>query len=84
MSTDAKSVEAPKLMNLRVREVRPLISPAQLRREIPLGSISEKTVRESRQEVEAVMEGKDTRPLVILGPCSIEKRLWSTPGEFIR
>lgn len=56
MSTSAKSVEAPKLMNLRVREVRPLISPAQLRREIPLGSISEKTVRESRQEVEAVME----------------------------
>ncbi len=74
MSTSAKSVEAPKLMNLRVREVRPLISPAQLRREIPLGSISEKTVRESRQEVEAVMEGKDTRPLVILGPCSIHDR----------
>jgi len=74
MSTATKSVETPKLMNLRVREVRPLISPAQLRREIPLGSISEKTVRESRQEVEAVMEGKDTRPLVILGPCSIHDR----------
>ena len=61
-------------MNLRVREVRPLISPAQLRREIPLGSTSEKTVRESREEVEAVLAGKDKRPLVILGPCSIHDR----------
>jgi len=74
MTSVAKSAETPKLMNLRVREVRPLISPAQLRREIPLGSTSEKTVRESREEVEAVLAGKDTRPLVILGPCSIHDR----------
>jgi 3-deoxy-7-phosphoheptulonate synthase len=74
MTSVAKCAETPKLMNLRVREVRPLISPAQLRREIPLGSVSEKTVRESREEVEAVLAGKDTRPLVILGPCSIHDR----------
>ena len=74
MSSVTQMKEAPKLMNLRVREVTPLISPAQLRREIPLGSVSESTVRESRQEVEAVMEGTDTRPLVILGPCSIHDR----------
>ena len=74
MSSVTQMKEAPKLMNLRVREVTPLISPAQLRREIPLGSVSERTVRESRQEVEAVMEGTDTRPLVILGPCSIHDR----------
>lgn len=74
MQAKEEIVEAPKLINLRVREVRRLISPAQLRREIPLGSKAEKTVRESRQEVEAVMGGEDPRPLVILGPCSIHDR----------
>ena len=62
------------LTNLRVREVRPLISPARLRQEIPLGVQAEKTVRQSREEVEAVLEGKDSRVLIILGPCSIHER----------
>ena len=62
------------LTNLRVREVKPLISPAKLRQEIPLGIQAEKTVRKSREEVEAVLEGKDSRALIILGPCSIHER----------
>ena len=65
---------ATPLTNLRVREVRPLISPARLRQEIPLGVQAEKTVRQSREEVEAVLEGKDSRILIILGPCSIHER----------
>ena len=65
---------ATPLTNLRVREVRPLISPASLRQEIPLGVQAEKTVRQSREEVEAVLEGKDSRVLIILGPCSIHER----------
>jgi len=35
---------------------------------------AEKTVRQSREEVEAVLEGKDSRVLIILGPCSIHER----------
>ena len=62
------------LTNLRVREVKPLISPAKLRQEIPLGVQAERTVRKSREEVEAVLEGKDSRALIILGPCSIHER----------
>ena len=74
MTTGLKTEEAPKLTNLRVREVRPLISPAKLREEIPVGATAEKTVRESRAEVEEVLLGKDARPLIILGPCSIHDR----------
>ena len=62
------------LTNLRVREVKPLISPAKLRQEIPLEVQAERTVRKSREEVEAVLEGKDSRALIILGPCSIHER----------
>jgi 3-deoxy-7-phosphoheptulonate synthase len=54
--------------------VRPLISPVRLRQEIPLGLQVAKTVRQSREEVEAVLEGKDSRVLIILGPCSIHER----------
>ncbi len=74
MTSSIKTDEAPKLTNLRVREVRPLISPAKLREEIPVGATAEKTVRESRAEVEEVLLGKDARPLIILGPCSIHDR----------
>lgn len=68
------ALAATPLTNLRVREVRPLISPARLRQEIPLGERAEKTVRQSREEVEAVLEGKDSRVLIVLGPCSIHER----------
>ena len=62
---------APKLANLRVRELKPLSSPSRLKKEIPVSSTAETTVRKGREEVEAVLEGKDSRPLVVLGPCSI-------------
>ena len=65
---------APKLANLRVRELKPLSSPSKLKKEIPVSNTSETTVRKGREEVEAVLEGKDSRPLVVLGPCSIHDR----------
>jgi 3-deoxy-7-phosphoheptulonate synthase len=72
MTTTAK--EAPKLANLRVRELKPLSSPNKLKKEIPVSPKAETTVRKGREEVEAVLDGKDSRPLVVLGPCSIHDR----------
>ena len=72
MTTAAQN--APKLANLRVRELKPLSSPSKLKREIPVSPRSEETVRKGREEVEAVLEGKDSRPLIVLGPCSIHDR----------
>ncbi len=72
MTTTAK--EAPKLANLRVRELKPLSSPNKLKKEIPVSPTAENTVRKGREEVEAVLEGKDSRPLVVLGPCPIHDR----------
>jgi len=65
---------APKLANLRVRELKPLSSPSKLKKEIPVSKAAEVTVRKGREEVEAVLEGKDPRPLIVLGPCSIHDR----------
>ncbi|NCY20992.1 3-deoxy-7-phosphoheptulonate synthase [bacterium] len=74
MSIVAKEQASPKLANLRVREIKPLLSPAKMKKEIPVQAKAEQTVRKSRAEVEAVLEGQDERPLVILGPCSIHDR----------
>jgi 3-deoxy-7-phosphoheptulonate synthase len=60
----------------RVRDTRitgyePLLSPAALLDELPLGEAESKTVERSRAEVRAVLDGTDDRLLVITGPCSV-------------
>jgi 3-deoxy-7-phosphoheptulonate synthase len=57
--------------DLRIRELRPLIPPAILMEELPLGEQSSRTVAEGRQQVQAVLRGQDDRLLVVVGPCSI-------------
>ena len=47
MATTAQN--APKLANLRVRELKPLSSPSKLKKEIPVSTTAEITVREGRE-----------------------------------
>jgi 3-deoxy-7-phosphoheptulonate synthase len=61
----------PRLTDVRVREVVPLVSPDALRTEIPLPPEAASTVVAGREEVEAILDGTDDRLLVIVGPCSI-------------
>jgi 3-deoxy-7-phosphoheptulonate synthase len=49
----------------------PLISPAALLDELPLGEEAAVSVKRSRDEVRAVLDGCDDRLLVIAGPCSV-------------
>jgi 3-deoxy-7-phosphoheptulonate synthase len=60
----------------RVRDSRivayePLLSPAALLDELPLGDAVASTVERSRAEVRAVLDGHDDRLLVVTGPCSV-------------
>jgi 3-deoxy-7-phosphoheptulonate synthase len=57
--------------DLRIQELRPLIPPAILMEELPLGEKSSRTVAEGRQQVQAVLRGEDDRFLAVVGPCSI-------------
>ena len=57
--------------NLRVESVRPLLSPAILLEEIPLGAASVRTVAEGRREISRILSGADDRLLAVVGPCSI-------------
>ena len=57
--------------DLRIEKIRPLIPPAILIEELPLTEDSSKVVAESRLAVRDIMDGRDDRLLVVVGPCSI-------------
>jgi 3-deoxy-7-phosphoheptulonate synthase len=57
--------------DLRIAKTRPLLAPAILAEEIPLTDAASKTVYEARRAIEAILDGKDSRLFVVVGPCSI-------------
>lgn len=50
---------------------QPLITPAQLKEKLPLGDRQKKSLLRSRQTITNIIDGKDPRLLMIVGPCSI-------------
>lgn len=64
-------------MNYRIRDERvrgaaPLPSPYELRSELPISDELEGRVAAARDVVRRQLAGEDTRPLVIVGPCSVD------------
>ncbi len=59
------------LNNTNVAAERVLISPADLKRHIPLTPEAEQVIWEGRQTIKNILTRKDHRFLVIAGPCSI-------------
>ena len=57
--------------DLRIVKTHPLLSPAILAEEIPLAEAASIRVSETRRAIEAILDGKDLRLLVVVGPCSI-------------
>jgi 3-deoxy-7-phosphoheptulonate synthase len=49
----------------------PLLAPAALLLELPLGQAREETVEQGRSDVRAVLDMADDRLLVVVGPCSV-------------
>src|SRR5438445_8636201 len=57
--------------DLRIAELRELSTPAQVIAEFPLDEAAEDTLAKSRAAVHAILDGKDDRLVVVVGPCSI-------------
>jgi len=57
--------------DLRIRDVRPLISSAILLEEIPLSEQASNVVADARQAITNIIQGTDPRLVVVVGPCSI-------------
>ena len=63
---DSRAVE-----NINIEQPEILITPAELKRKIPLTDKARETVTEGRKAIEDILSGKDHRILVVVGPCSI-------------
>jgi len=61
------------LSNTNVISEQVLISPLELREQYPRSESATKTVENGRREVEAILDRKDPRLLVVVGPCSIHE-----------
>lgn len=59
------------LDNRRTTAVRPLLSPALLREEHPISPSVAKTVAQGRADTVDILDGRDDRLLVVVGPCSV-------------
>jgi 3-deoxy-7-phosphoheptulonate synthase len=57
--------------DLRIKEIKELLSPAAVRDEYPLTEHAAEVTYESRREIHRILHGVDDRLLVIIGPCSI-------------
>jgi 3-deoxy-7-phosphoheptulonate synthase len=57
--------------DLRIVDTTALRSPNDVTSELPLSDHAADVVFRARQEIQAVLEGRDARKLVIVGPCSI-------------
>ena len=55
----------------RIERVVPLLAPDTLLGELPLGAERAGIVIEGRREIQAILEGEDSRLLAIVGPCSV-------------
>ncbi len=57
--------------DLHVVETRPLVPPLVLHRDLPISERSAATVQQARERIQAILHGRDSRMLVIVGPCSV-------------
>lgn len=57
--------------NVNVVSQEVLISPAELKRELPISEKASETVRQGRETVRRILDREDHRLLVVIGPCSI-------------
>ncbi|MBV9946641.1 MAG: 3-deoxy-7-phosphoheptulonate synthase, partial [Myxococcales bacterium] len=57
--------------NVHVLDTLPLPTPKALKSDLPLPESGADLVYRTREEVRAILRGRDRRAMVIVGPCSI-------------
>ena len=57
--------------NLHVVDTFPLITPTELKRELPISERVAETVATTRDAIRSILQGEDQRLLAVVGPCSI-------------
>jgi 3-deoxy-7-phosphoheptulonate synthase len=68
---EKESPAMKKTYDVNIQEFIPLISPAQLKSELPISQSAAGTVIAGRQTIQDIILKKDPRLIVVTGPCSI-------------
>ena len=71
MDDTQQAAQVQHLANTNVLAEDVILSPAALREKLPLSARARETVAKGRQAVKDILDGRDTRLLVVVGPCSI-------------
>ena len=64
-------MSTPALENLNVVGLDPMPTPAAVHEAVPLTQRAAATVAAGRRTLQAILERRDPRPFVVVGPCSI-------------
>ncbi|MDR2336377.1 MAG: 3-deoxy-7-phosphoheptulonate synthase [Burkholderiaceae bacterium] len=67
----ASTHDTTRIDDLRIKAVRPLITPALLQEWLPTPQDASDLVESSRAAISKVLHGQDDRLVVVVGPCSI-------------
>lgn len=57
--------------NINVQSQEILVTPEKLKSELPMSESAAASIAESRQVIRDILDGKDHRMFVVVGPCSI-------------
>ncbi len=57
--------------NININSNDVLLTPAELKTAQPLSTNAQSTITTSRHVIQSIIDGKDSRPFVVVGPCSI-------------
>ncbi|TXR54941.1 3-deoxy-7-phosphoheptulonate synthase [Reinekea thalattae] len=57
--------------NLNIENQEVLITPSDIKKQIPVSEAANKTITEGRKAVRDILDRKDNRLMVVIGPCSI-------------
>lgn len=60
-----------KTNNLKITGITPIIAPADLRQVFPLSEKDREFVMKSRERIKEIIQRRDRRLMVVVGPCSI-------------
>ncbi len=71
MPTSTSTHDTTRIDDLRIRAVRPLLTPALLEEWLPVPPEAQNLVESSRAAISDVLHGRDDRLVVVVGPCSI-------------
>ncbi|MBN1457512.1 MAG: 3-deoxy-7-phosphoheptulonate synthase [Sedimentisphaerales bacterium] len=57
--------------NLNIKQFKPLITPWQLKEQLPISDQVSELVTISRKAIQNILLNKDSRTMIIVGPCSL-------------